>query len=402
MGIRVPVDYSDPEVSLRGAYSFALSSDPHRLHFAAHSHHLWPDCTRVGHTQAWEDAAAWADEKWDRVFGKIVPQSKVFISRLLGGVSDSQICLAPNTHEFVYRLFSCFSQGSPTRVLTTDGEFHSFSRQVRRLEEAGQVVVKRVAVEPFQSFAERWEKAARKGPWDLVFLSHVFFKSGHALPDIASFYTSVPEASAFVVDGYHAFCALPISLGNLGKKIFYLAGGYKYAQAGEGVCFLSVPEQCEFRPLFTGWFAAYKRLEAGGGEETTGYDSGGNRFAGATMDFTAAYRFNAVQQWWNSIGLTVDQIHRRVTALKLAFIDGLGKKGSPLLDPGEVLREGQTLPQGHFIVFKTPKAAAIAQELKKRRIVVDYRGDRLRVGFGLYHDMQSVQELLERLGPLVG
>ena len=35
----------------------ALGADPDRLHFAAHSHHLWPDATRAAADRAWLDAA---------------------------------------------------------------------------------------------------------------------------------------------------------------------------------------------------------------------------------------------------------------------------------------------------------------------------------------------------------
>jgi PAS domain S-box-containing protein len=38
--------------------------DPQRLHFAAHSHHYWPDVARDTHTRAWDDAARLADDKW--------------------------------------------------------------------------------------------------------------------------------------------------------------------------------------------------------------------------------------------------------------------------------------------------------------------------------------------------
>ena len=42
-------------------------ADPGRLHFAAHSHHLWPDASYDGQVACWEDAARLADRKWDRV-----------------------------------------------------------------------------------------------------------------------------------------------------------------------------------------------------------------------------------------------------------------------------------------------------------------------------------------------
>ena len=45
-------------------------------------------------------------------------------------------------------------------MLTTDSEFHSFTRQIARLEEDRLVVAERVATEPFESFRARFAAAA--------------------------------------------------------------------------------------------------------------------------------------------------------------------------------------------------------------------------------------------------
>ena len=42
-------------------FSRALGLDPERLHFAAHSHHLWPDVSFDGQVQAWAEANRFAD-----------------------------------------------------------------------------------------------------------------------------------------------------------------------------------------------------------------------------------------------------------------------------------------------------------------------------------------------------
>jgi len=55
-------------------FARALSLDPERLHFAAHSHHLWPDASFDGQVRAWVEANRFADRKWDLVFGEVVPE----------------------------------------------------------------------------------------------------------------------------------------------------------------------------------------------------------------------------------------------------------------------------------------------------------------------------------------
>ena len=54
----------------------ALSLDPERLHFAAHSHHLWPDASFDAQMRAWDEANRFADRKWDLVFGEVVPEAQ--------------------------------------------------------------------------------------------------------------------------------------------------------------------------------------------------------------------------------------------------------------------------------------------------------------------------------------
>jgi len=222
-------------------------------------------------------------------------------------------------------------------VLTTDGEFHSFARQLRRLEEDGLAEATRVKVAPFADFAERFAAAAAEGGHDLVFFSQVFFNSGHAVQDLGALVGAVPDAAAvIVIDGYHGFLALPTDLAAVEGRAFYLAGGYKYAMAGEGAAFLHAPPGRGLRPRDTGWFASFGTLEA----EDDGpvpYAAGGARFLGATFDPVGLYRFNAVMDWLDGLGLTVAAIHAHVRALQRRFVAGLAALGRDSLHPGRLV-----------------------------------------------------------------
>ena len=113
---------------LAAHFSRFRAADPGRLHFAAHSHHPWPDATEGAHAQAWKDSARLVDRKWDKVFAEVVPKAQAHVARLLSLSDARQVAFAPNTHEFVARLYSCFDPGKPLRVLTGASEFHSFRR----------------------------------------------------------------------------------------------------------------------------------------------------------------------------------------------------------------------------------------------------------------------------------
>jgi kynureninase len=382
-------------LDLKRHYSRFLGARPDVLHFAGHSHHPWPDVTRDAVTAAWDDAARLADHKWEHVLGTVVPKAQAHVARMLGLSRPGQIAFAPTVHELFFRVLSCFPAGRPVRVLSTDGEFYSFARQSARLEESGELQVTRVPTEPFDTFDARFLEAAARGGHDLVYLSHVFFNSGFAVADLAAIARAVRDDSLVMVDGYHAFMALPVDLGPVEDRVFYTAGGYKYAQAGEGACFLHVPAGTALRPRHTGWFARFGRLTAA---QTDGveYPDDAYRFWGATFDPTGVYRLNAVMDWLQGLGVGVADVHAHVRALQRRFLDRLPGLARAL--PADALVTPPDLErQGHFLTFRVPEAAAFAAELRTRCVDVDSRADRVRFGFGIYQTPDDVDRLGERL-----
>ena len=384
-------------MSLKPHFSRFLTAAPERLHFAAHSHHLWPDVSFDAQHRCWEDAARLADRKWEKIFGEVIPTAQHHVARILGLPDPAGIAFGPNTHSFVMRLLSCCPAGKPLRILTTDGEFHSFTRQIRRLEEDGLARVVRIPVEPIDGFVERFGEAAARGGHDVVYFSHVFYDSGYAVPDLASLVAAVQEDDTFVViDGYHGFLAVPTDLSTIAQRAFYLAGGYKYAMAGEGAAFLYGPPGYATRPRDTGWFAGFGALE-GASDGAVDYGSDGSRFLGATFDPVGLYRLNAVLAWLDNIGLTVPRIHEHAHMLQQEFIDHLAALRLEALSPGKLVVPLEEPSRGHFLTFRTRAAGAIHRRLLDADIITDCRGDRLRIGFGLYHDAEDVARLCDRL-----
>lgn len=382
-------------LDLRQHFSRALGAAPGRLHFAAHSHHLWPDVSFDAHQQAWLDAARWADTKWEHVFGELIPRVQAALALELGLPDGGGFVFAPNTHELVLRLLSCLPERP--RVLTTDSEFHSLERQLARLEEDGLATVVRVPSEPFASFPQRFVAEALRLRPELTFTSHVFFNSGAVVSDVAALVAALPAEGVVVVDGYHGFCAVPTALGPLRERSFYVAGGYKYAMAGEGACFLHVPDTFVGRPRNTGWFAAFGALE----EKARGqvpYAPRGARFWGATFDPSGIYRLDAVLAWRRRVGLTTAATRAHAHALQRRFVAGLQAGGA--IDPARLVVPLADEARGQFLTFRTPDARALAGRLLERGVVVDARDDRLRFGFGVYQAEADVDALLGRVASL--
>jgi kynureninase len=381
-------------------YSKFLSANPKRLHFAAHSHHYWLDATRDAHLQYWDDSARLADKKWAYIFSNILPKAQRHIARLIDLSFPAQIAFAPNTHEFVVRLLSCIER-SPIRVLTTDSEFYSFSRQMSRLEESQHALVTRIAVEPFETFEARFIEELRRTTYDLVFFSHVFFNSGFVVEGLEQIVSEVKsEETLIVIDGYHSFCAIPFSMKSIEARAFYLSGGYKYAQAGEGVCFLCVPKGSQHRPMNTGWYAEFGNLANRKSNEVN-YSDDGFRFFGATFDPSGLYRWNAVGDWLESQHLSVAEIHAYVQNLQHCFLKNLLDSNLNLLCPDSIVPPLPIKSRGHFLTFDVPNAEMIESELLKLDVVIDRRGSRLRFGFGLYQTEADISELFARLARIV-
>ena len=384
-------------MSFKPLFSRSLSADPDRLHFAAHSHHLWPDASFEGQVEAWNDAARLADRKWDRVMDEVWPEAQGHVARELGIGQPDAVVFAPNTHELLVRLFAAVSSSWPIRVLTSDGEFHSARRQLARWEEAGTAKVERIPTEPFDSFSDRFLAAARSGEHDFIFVSRVLFGSGRLFDRVAEVAAlAKPEGPWVVVDGYHAFMAIDRPFGEeAAKTAFYLGGGYKYAMAGEGCAFMHAPPGFGERPRITGWFAEFEDLSLPPG--SVGYAKDATRFLGATFDPSALYRFNAVQRTLLDNGLTTARISGHVEDLQQQL---LGEIGSTAFASAELLNPLDGNPHARFLAFRHADAQRWYAELKAQNCITDVRGGVLRVGFGIYQDEGDVQRLIELLGGL--
>lgn len=379
-------------------YSRFLNGHEGKLHFAAHSHHFWPDVTREAQLAYWDDCANASDEKWDKIFSVVVPKTKGHIAKILNLKDKDQIVLAPNTHELTTRILSLFLGKKELSILTTQSEFHSWRRQILRLMELPEIKVTMLPMNAKRELIDNLKKELTKKP-DIFFISQVFFDSGIALTDseLIELHEAKSPETLMVVDGYHGFAAIPTDLSKLEGKIFYLGGGYKYGQGGEGVGFMVVPKG-DWRPAYTGWYAEYAQLSKPQGAQV-GYAPDGMAFMGATQDPSGYYRFNATWDLLTQENLSVTKIHDFVKTLQLEFLKSLPDNftSSQKLRP---LYEVTLNWHGHFLTYESESeelAAKTQEGLKKLNVMIDRRGKRLRFGFGLYQNLDDVRDLCERL-----
>ncbi|MBT0667318.1 class V aminotransferase [Novosphingobium profundi] len=383
--------------SYKSLFTRSLAAAPGRVHFAAHAHHLWPDASFDGQMACWSDGARLAERKWAYVLGDLWRTAQGYIADELHLPDRASIAFANSTHDLLVRIVSAWPR-RPVRILTGAGEFHSFRRQAARWVEAGTVVVEEIPIESgdMELFAARLLDRARSGEHDLIWISQVMFATGQVFTGLEALaQLAAPQGPWVVMDGYHGFMAVETNLSSVADRVFYLAGGYKYAMSGEGVAFLHAPSGFALRPQNTGWFA-YDVLDRSL-ETPVAYHSDARRFLGATFDPSGLYRFVAVRGMLEREGIDTGLQNRFTSRHAHALLTEISH--SPLGSARLRNRPGPA-KQARFLAFEHPLASRWQSALLQQDIVTDVRGDILRIGFGLYQDDDDLALLVSALRKL--
>lgn len=376
---------------LRPHYQRFLDPLGEQILLTGHSHQAWPEASRLGQLAAWDEAAQLCDEKWGRVLGEVLDEFQRHVAKRIGTARSQDLALGTNTHELVYRLSTCFDpRGS---VVTTDAEFHSLRRQLLRSAEEGLRVTRVPAEAP--DFVDRFLSAIDEARPDWVALSLVLFTTARILPIEPILERCAERSIPVLVDAYHGFNALELEVDRWPGSVFVCGGGYKYAQIGEGACWLLLPKDAErYRPIYTGWFADFTNLEEI--EEAVSYGSGGLRFFGATFDPTALYRAVYVLRFMDEIGMSTAALRAVSLAATGLIIDAydrhdLARTGLQLATPREPSR------RGNFVAFHRDDAKRLCARLAEHGVRTDVRGPLLRVGPAPYLTSAEVLRGMEIL-----
>jgi len=379
-----------------------------RLLLTGHSHQAWPDVAREGQVEAFDDAAALVDGKWDRAFAKADEVRAGFRGWL--GDPSGELALGGSTHDLVIRFLSGLDLAGRRRVVTSDGEFHTLRRQLARLAEAGVDVVW-VAAEPADTLAERMADAVDDHT-AAALVSAVLFESARIVPHLDALASACRRRGVeLLVDAYHALGVVALPIQALGlADAWVVGGGYKYLQLGEGNCFLRLPAHASrMRPVVTGWYASFGTLAdeggdgggaGGAGAVAVPYGPGAQRFAGATYDPTSHYRAARVFRFFVDQGLTPELLRQSY----LHQLDVLTRAFDALRAPDHVITRDRTAPLtdvGGFLALRTPHALRLRQALAARGVSTDSRGHVLRLGPAPYLADAQLEAAIATLGDLL-
>ncbi|MCW9707750.1 aminotransferase class V-fold PLP-dependent enzyme [Fodinibius salsisoli] len=368
-----------------------------RLLFTGHSHQAWPDVALKGVEESFQVAAGQVDNKWETAFKK----TEILRDYLRGYYDDPDglYCQGENTHQLLVSWLSSFDLNEKPKIITTDSEFHSMYRQLHRLEEEGlEICYTEGHSDALASDIEQLIDSKTAA----IMLSRVFFESGlinQHLSDIAEIArkNNVP----LLVDDYHGTNVVPLSLRDAElEDCYFLVGGYKYLQWGEGNCFLRFPEGCALRPAITGWFASFSTLDDPRSPGKIEYDDGNQRFATGTYDPTAQFRAAKVVAFFEEQDLSPSVLRQQyLRQLKLLRKQFLAQDFNAKLIK---LYHRQPLEQnGGFLALRSPYARTIRAELMEKNIYTDARGDVLRLGPAPYVTSEQIKTVITELSKVV-
>ncbi|MDR8389763.1 hypothetical protein NC796_01355 [Aliifodinibius sp. S!AR15-10] len=364
-----------------------------RLLFTGHSHQAWPDVALEGLKESFNVSAKEVDDKWESAFKK----TEILRSYLRDYYDDpnGMYCLAENTHHLLVAWLSSFDLKNKPKIITTDGEFHSMSRQLRRLQEEGIKlnIVKAESddiADQIDSFADDRTAA--------IMLSRVYFKSSL----INQYISEIAEVARtnnipLLIDDYHGTNVAPLSLRDQNLEDCYLlTGGYKYLQWGEGNCFLRFPANCQLRPAITGWFASFNTLDQPTDQEKVLYERGNQRFASGTYDSASQFRAARVVEFFREQGLTPtvlrQQYQAQISLLRRLFLDQNFDR-----DFIRLAHEKPVEQNGGFLALRSPHALELQKELMNRGVYTDARGDVLRIGPAPYITASQIEQCIQLL-----
>ncbi len=368
-----------------------------RLLFTGHSHQAWPDVALEGLKESFTSAASEVDKKWDPAFEK----TGILRNYLRDYYDDPNglYCLGQNTHQLLVSWLSSFDLKNKPKVITTDSEFHSMNRQLRRLQEEGLQIA---SVDAYSNNIVQQIEEKIDAQTAVIMLSRVYFESGIINQQISEIAAIARKHNIpFLIDDYHGTNVVPLSLQEQNMEdCFLLIGGYKYLQWGEGNCFLRFPNDCELRPAVTGWFAAFSSLDEPRDDGPIAFDDGNQRFASGTYDSTSQYRAAKVVAFFKDQGLTPptlrQQYLQQVKLLRELFLDQDFDH--------EIIKLRHNRPlegNGGFLALQSPFARTIRAKLMEKGVYTDARGDILRIGPAPYITSEQIKEAMAILGKII-
>lgn len=309
------------------------------------------------------------------------------------GVAPGTISMHQNVTVAQAIVASCFRyDGARRKILLTDLDFPSNMYLFEGFRRYGAEIVLVPSDDAIRTNVDRLVEAIDDRT-ALVCLSLVLFKSSY-LHDPRPIIEKAHRVGARVVlDVYQAAGTVPLNLEAIGTD-FAVGGSVKWLCGGPGAGYLYVrPDLAPtLEPGIVGWAAHATpfTFETGPIE----YAAAPERFQSGTPNVPSLYSARAGYDIVARIG--VETIRRHSLRLTRRMIDLALEAGYRVNTPlaGE--------ERGGAVIIDVPNGAAVADELIRREVIVDYRpGAGIRMAPHFYNTMDEIEHAMAVLGEIV-
>jgi kynureninase len=342
------------------------------------------------YADTWETRGvrAWHEGWWE-----IGRETGALLSPILG-VARNTISMHQNVTVAMAIVASSFRyEGHRRKIVMTDLEFPSNHYLFEGFRKYGADVVYVPSPDPIRIDLDRLLDEI-DDETVLVPLSLVLFKSAFITDARAVIEKAHKVGARVVLDVYQAAGAVPLNL-EAWEADFAVGGSVKWLCGGPGAGYLYVRPDlaASLQPGIVGWAAH---------EEPFAFDPGPIRYAAAperfqsgTPNVPALYAARAGYEIVAAVG--VPAIRERSLALTRRLIDAATAAGYRLNTPLE------DCDRGGSVIVDVPNGQAVADELIRRRVIVDYRpGAGIRIAPHFYNTEEEVDHAMETLATIVG
>jgi kynureninase len=311
------------------------------------------------------------------------------------GADLDEVAIVPSVSSGLSSLATCLDFERRPKVVLSDMDFPTDHYVWRAQERAGAKLD--VVASPDGIRIEEADLIARiDDQTSIVNTNRVLFESSWLmdLPPVVE--AAHAHGALLLVDDFHGTGVVPIDVHQLDID-FLLTGALKWLCGGQGIAFLycrrDLVEQLE--PRVVGWF---------GTEEPFRFDRSGlalrkdaRRFETGTFALPQAWTARGGMEIILEVG--VDSIRRRNQELTERVIGRADEAGLEVRSPRDKSRRGGLVRVG--IPGGEQRVTDFLEALFKRDVVLDKRGEALRISPHFFNDEDDVDRCFEELGALL-
>jgi kynureninase len=306
----------------------------------------------------------------------------------LWNAREAEVGFAPSVSGALATVTSAIDYSKRNRVVVSDLDFPTLV--YHWLAKPGVEVVRVPSDDGVGIAPERWAEYVDERT-AAVATSHVFYGTGY-VQELEPIARAARQAGAlFLVDGYQAMGQIPVDPRASGADV-YVSGPLKWMLGGPGLAFLWVREELlpTLEPTVVSWFGAEDqfsfRLEAFEPRADAG------RFSLGTPAVPTVYTALGGVEIIRAVGM--EAVRARIASLTEHLIAGLREAGFTLRVSDEAEH------RSGIVMVRVDDSAATVHALAERGIIVDRRGEYVRVSPHFYNTPAESEELLSVLAEL--